>query len=144
MLYSWTKALSKHLAFHLLDSVLSRGVRTQSHHTPCKLCFEFEVHLDQLFARQGCWGQRSKTLLVFLDEPTETRVKVHALQFLRKIPLSVEVPLPFFQFLYTPHSFKGQFILPVLATLFGQSEESIPGVPQYRGESLLHHHPRTI
>ena len=77
---------------------------------------EFEVHLDQLFARQG-WGQRSKNLMVFLDELTETRIKVHALLVLRKMLLSIEVALPSFPFLHTPDSFREQLILPVLVTL---------------------------
>ena len=86
------------LAFDLVDLVLWGGVRTRPHHRPFKLWFQFEVHLDQLFARQG-WGQRSKKLMVFLDEPTETRVKFYALQFLREILLSMEVALLFFLFL---------------------------------------------
>ena len=59
------------VAFDLDDLVLSGGVWTPSHHRAFKLWFEFEVHLDQFFAGQG-WGQRSKNLLVFLDELTET------------------------------------------------------------------------
>ena len=52
----------------------TRKIKPQiSAHRPFKLWFEFEVHLDQVFARQG-WGQRSKILLVFLDELTETVV----------------------------------------------------------------------
>ena len=61
------------LASDLVDLVLSGGVRTPSYHRPFKLGFELDVHLDQFFARQG-WGQRSKSLLLFLDEITETRV----------------------------------------------------------------------
>ena len=104
------------LAFYLVDLVLWGRLRTPSHHRPSKLLFEFEVHADQLFARQG-WGQRSKHLMVFPDELTETKVKVHALQFLRKYLLGMEVALPFFPFPHTPHSFRGQLILPVLVTL---------------------------
>ena len=59
------------LAFDVIDLVLWGGVWTPSHHRPFKLGFEFEVHLDQLSARQG-WGQRSKNLLVFLGELIET------------------------------------------------------------------------
>ena len=55
------------------SNLLWGGVWTPSYHRPFKLWFEFEVHLDQFFARQG-WGQRSKTLLTFLDELTETGV----------------------------------------------------------------------
>ena len=61
------------LAFHLVDLVLWGGVWTPSHHRPFKLRFEFEVHLDQFFARQG-WWERFKKLLVLLDELTETGV----------------------------------------------------------------------
>ena len=61
------------LEFHLVDVVLSGGLSTPSHHRPFKLGYEFEVHLDQFFARQG-WGQRSEDLLVFLNELTETVV----------------------------------------------------------------------
>ena len=46
------------LAFNLVDLVLWGGVWTQSHQRPFKLGFQFEVHLDQFFARQGL-GQRS-------------------------------------------------------------------------------------
>ena len=59
------------LAFDLVDLVLRGGVWTLSYQRPFELWFEFEVHVDQFFARQG-WGQRSKNLLVFLDELTET------------------------------------------------------------------------
>ena len=63
------------LAFDLVVLVLWGGVWTLSHHRPFKLRFEFEVHLDQLLARQR-WGQRSKkkNFLVFPDELTETGV----------------------------------------------------------------------
>ena len=104
------------LVFDPVDSVSWGGVWAPSYHRPLKLGFEFEVHLDQLFARQGR-GQRFKNLMVVLDELTQTRVKVHALQFLRKFLLSMEVALPLFLLLHTPHSFKGQLILSVLATL---------------------------
>ena len=71
-------------AFDLVDFVLWGGVQTPPHHRPIKDWFEFDVHLDELFARQG-WGQHSKHLMVFLDVLTERRVKVHDLEFLRKI-----------------------------------------------------------
>ena len=61
------------LAFDLVNLVLCGGVWTPSRHRPFKLRFELEVHLDQFFAKQG-WGQRSKILMVFLDELTETGV----------------------------------------------------------------------
>ena len=38
------------LAFDLVDRVLWAGVWTPSHHRRLKLRFEFEVHLDPLFA----------------------------------------------------------------------------------------------
>ena len=47
------------LAFDLVNLGLWGGVWTPSHHRPFKLRFEFEIHLDQVFGRQG-WGQRSK------------------------------------------------------------------------------------
>ena len=105
------------LAFDLVDLVLWGRVWTPSYGRPFKLWFEFEVHLDQFFARQG-WGQRSKNLLILLDELTETGVYVHTLQFLNffflfssssfsKILLSMEVALPFFLFLHTTHGFRG-------------------------------------
>ena len=94
------------LAFDLVDLVLCSGVWTPSHHRPFKLGFEFEVHLDHFFARQ-VWGQPLKSLLVFLDELTEKEIQVHALQFLNKILLSMEVALPFFLFLHAPHCFRG-------------------------------------
>ena len=104
------------LAFGLVDVVLRGGVQTPSHRGPFKLWFEFDGHRDQLFARQGC-GQRSKNLIVFPNELTETRVKVHALQVRQKILLSMEVAPTFLLFLHTPHGFTGQLILPVLVTL---------------------------
>ena len=104
------------LALDLVDLVSWGGVRTPSYHRPLKLWFDLEVRLDHFFARQG-WGQCSKNLLLFPDELTKTRVKVHALQFLNKILLGVAVALSFFLFLHAPHSFGGQLILPVLATL---------------------------
>ena len=60
-----------YLALDLVDLVLWGGVWTPSYHRPFKLWFEFQVHLDQLFARQG-WGQRLNNLLIFLDELTGT------------------------------------------------------------------------
>ena len=71
---------------------------------------------DQFSARQGRW-QRSKNLLVFLDEFIDTRRKVHALQLISKILLGVVVALSFFLFLHATHSFEGHLILPVLTTL---------------------------
>ena len=94
-----------HLAFDLVELVLWGGVWTPSHHRRFKLGFEFEVDLDHFFSRQG-WAQRSKTLLVFPEELTETGVKVHALQFLRKNLIGMEVALPLFLFLHTPHCFR--------------------------------------
>ena len=94
------------LAFNLVDWVLWGGVRTPSHHRPFKVWFELEVHLNYLFARQHR-GQHSKNPLVFLDELTETRVKVPALQLLTKVLLSMEVALPPLLLLQTPHSFRG-------------------------------------
>ena len=61
------------LAFDVVDLVLWGGVWRPFHHRPFKLGFEFEVHLDEFFARQGL-GQSSKNLLVFLDELAETVV----------------------------------------------------------------------
>ena len=54
---------------------------------------------------------------MFPDKLTGTRFKVHALQFFSKILLSMEVALPFFLFLNTPHGFIGQLVLLVLVTL---------------------------
>ena len=64
-------------------------------------------------------GNAPKNLLIFLDDLSETRVKVHALKFLRKILLSGEAALFFFLFLDATHSFGGQCILLVVATLLG-------------------------
>ena len=75
------------LVFDLVDLVLWGGVWNPSQHRPLKPGFEFEVHLDEFFARQ-VWGQRSKKLQVFLDELIETGVQVHALQFRDEILLS--------------------------------------------------------
>ena len=94
------------LAFDVIDLVWRGGVWTPSHQRPFKLGFQFEVHLDHFFARQG-WVQRSKKLLIFLDELTETGVKGHALQFLSKILLCMEFASPLFLFLHTPHCFRG-------------------------------------
>ena len=114
------------LAVNLLDLPLSGGVRTPSHQRPFKVWFKFEVHLDQLFATRGS-GQRSENLMVFLDELTGTRAKVHALQVLRKTLLSTENALPFFLLLHAPHSFRGELILLVLVTLL----DVVEGVYQW-------------
>ena len=124
------------LAFDLVGLLLWGGVRTPSYHRPSKLCFEIEVHLDQFFARQG-WGQHLKTLVVFLDELTQTRVKVHALWFVRKILLSVEVAHPFLLFIHAPHSFRGQLILQVLVTLLGIVKGLYHGCFRFRESHLL-------
>ena len=47
------------LVFDPVDLHLWGGVRTQSHHRPFKLWLEFEVHPDQLFARQW-WSNAQK------------------------------------------------------------------------------------
>ena len=104
------------LAFVLVDLVLWGGVWTPPQYRPFKLWFEFEVHLDQFLTRQG-GGQRSKNLLILVDELSETGVEIHALHFLGNILLSVEVTLPFILLFYMPHRFGGQLILPVLAFL---------------------------
>ena len=42
-----------HLVFDLVDLFLWGGVWTPSYHRPFELWFEFEVHLDHFFVRQG-------------------------------------------------------------------------------------------
>ena len=71
------------LAFDLVDLVPSGGVWTPPHYRPFKLWFEFEVHLDQFFTRQG-WGQRSKNLLILVGDLRVTGVEIHALHVLGK------------------------------------------------------------
>ena len=104
------------LAFDLVDLVLWGGVWTPLHYRPFKLWLEFEVHLDQFLTRQW-WGQRSKNLLILVDELSETGAEIHALHFLGKILLSAEVTLLFILPFYTSHRLGGQLILPVLAFL---------------------------
>ena len=82
------------LAFDLVDLVLWGGVWTPPHYRPFKIWFEFQVHVDQFLTRQG-WKQRSKNLLILVDELSETGVEIHALHFLGKILLGAEVTLPF-------------------------------------------------
>ena len=72
------------------------------------------------------------------------RVKVHALRFLKKTLVSVQVALPYFLFLHTHHSFSGVVYAPSPGNPAWDSEGSIPELPQHRGASFLHHHPRTI
>ena len=48
------------LAFDLVNLVLWGGASTPSYRRPFEVWFEFEVHLDQFFARQG-WGNAPKT-----------------------------------------------------------------------------------
>ena len=43
------------LAFDPVNLVLVGGIWTPSYHRPFKLWFEFQIHLDHFFARQG-WG----------------------------------------------------------------------------------------
>ena len=104
------------LALNLPTFSLQGAVRTPSYHRPFKRWFESEVHLDHFFARQA-WGQIPQKIQVFPDELPEIRMGVHALQFLRKILLGVEVALSLVLFVHAPHSFIRQLILPVLATL---------------------------
>ena len=131
------------LPFDLVDLVLWGGVWTPSCHRPFKLWSEFEVHLDQFFARQ-VWGQRSKNLLIFLDELTEPGVQVYALQFFNKILLSMEVALPFFPVSSYAPWFQGVVRPPSPVDPSGHSEGSIPEVPRDQEESSLDHPPRTI
>ena len=55
------------VALDLVDLVLWGLVRTPSYHRASNFGFRFEVHLDQVFARHQ-WQQRSKDVLVYLDE----------------------------------------------------------------------------
>ena len=90
------------LAFDLVDLVLWGMVGATPHYGPFKLRFEFEVHLDQLLARERS-GQRSEHLLVLLDGVIHTMVKIQALKFFGEVFLSMEVASPSFLFFHSPH-----------------------------------------
>ena len=124
------------LAFDLVDSVLSGGVWMPSYHRPIKLWFGCEANLDQYFATEGV-VQRSNNLRVFLDELTETGIKVDAPPFRGKISLSVVVALPFFMLLDAHHRLTWQLIQPVVVILLGIGKGVYLGCVKLRDSHLL-------
>ena len=106
------------MAFDLVAFGLRGGFWTPSDNQPFRLRFQFEVDLNQFFVRQG-WGQHSTLFLVFSDQLAQTRVQVQALSFSQNLFLRMEVPLPIFLFFHSPHGFRGQLTISVLAALLG-------------------------
>ena len=88
------------LAPDFFNLFLWSGIGTTPHSRLFKFRFQFQVHLDQFFAREGGW-QGAKHLLIGCQQFLQSGVKVKTLEFLQEILLSMEVALSMF-FLFLP------------------------------------------
>ena len=105
------------LALHSYNLFLWSGIGTTPHWPLFKFRFQFQVHLDQFFTREG--GQQgAEHLLIGYQQFLQSGVKVKTLEFLQEILLSMEVALSMF-FLFLPTSSFGRHrtIVPPRGTL---------------------------
>ena len=93
------------------------GIGTTPHSRLFKFRFQFQVHLDQFFTREGR-RQCAEHLLIGYQQFLQAGVKVRTLEFLKEILLSMEVALSMF-FLFLPISSFGRHrtIVPLRGTL---------------------------
>ena len=80
------------LAIDFFNLFLWSGIGTTPHSHIFKLRFQFLVHLDQFFTREGR-RQGAEQLLIGYQQFLQAGVKVKTLEFLKEILLSVEVAL---------------------------------------------------
>ena len=105
------------LALHFFNLFLWSGIGTTPHSRLFKFRFQFQVHLDQFFRREG-GRQGAEHLLIGYQQFLQSRVKVKTLEFLQEILLSMEVALSMF-LLFLPISSFGRHrtIVPLRGTL---------------------------
>ena len=105
------------LALDFFNLFLWSGIGTTPHSRLFKFRFQFQVHLDQFFIREG-WRQGAEHLLIGYQQFLQAGVKVKTLEFLKEILLSMEVALSMF-FLFLPISSFGRqrTIVPLRGTL---------------------------
>ena len=105
------------LALNFFNLFLWSGMGTTPHSRLFQFRLEFQVHLDQIFTREG-GRQGAEHLLIGYQQFLQSGVKVKALDFLQEILLSMEVALSMF-FLLLPISSFGRHrtIVPLRGTL---------------------------
>ena len=105
------------LALDFFNLFLWSGVGATPHSRPFKFRFQFQVHLNQFFTREG-GRQGAEHLLTGWELFLQSRVKVKTLDFLQEIFLSMEVAFSML-FLFLPISSFGSYrsIVPLRATL---------------------------
>ena len=105
------------LALDFFNLFLWSGIGTTPHSRLFKFRFQFQVHLDQFFTREGR-RRGAEHLLIGYQQFLQSGVKVKTLEFLQEILLSIEVSLSMF-FLFLPISSFGRHrtIVPHRGTL---------------------------
>ena len=83
------------LALDFFNLFLWSGKGTTPHSRVFKLRFQFRVHLDQFFTREGR-RQGAEHLLIGYQQFLQAGVKVKTVEFLKEILLSMEVALSMF------------------------------------------------
>ena len=116
-LYEATLNAFLDLALDFFHLFLWSGIGTTPHSRLFKFGFQFQIHLDQFFTREGGW-QGAEHLLIGYQQFLQSGVKVKTLEFLEEILLSMEVALSMF-FLFPPISSFGRHrtIVPLRGTL---------------------------
>ena len=95
------------LALDFFNLFLWIGMGTTPHTRLFKFRFQFQVHLDQFFTREG-GRQGAKHLLIGLQQFLQSGVKVETLDSLQEILPSMEVALSML-FLFPPISSFGRY-----------------------------------
>ena len=80
------------LALDFINLSLRSGIGTMSHSHLLNFKFQFQVHVDQVFAGKGR-QQGAKHLLIGPEQFLQSGVNVQTLDFLPEILLSMEVAL---------------------------------------------------
>ena len=105
------------LALHFFNLFLWSGIGTTPHSRLFKFRFQFQVHLDQFFRREGR-RQGAEHLLIGYQQFLQAGVKVKTLESLKEILLSMEVALSmFFHFLLISSFGRHRTIVPLRGTL---------------------------
>ena len=105
------------LALDFFNRFLWSGIGSTPHSRLFKFRFQFQVHLDQFFTREGR-RQDAEHLLIGYQQSLQAGVKVKTLEFLKEILLSMEVALSMV-LLFLPISSFGRHrtIVPLRGTL---------------------------
>ena len=105
------------LALDSFNLFLWSGIGTTPHSRLFKFRFQFQVHLDQFFTREGR-RQGTEHLLIGYQQFLQSGVKVKTLEFLQEILLSMEVALSmFFLFLLISSFGRLRTIVPLRGSL---------------------------